>query len=33
MIGFGLRAALAARRSTTPTVHEAPYAAIAEASR
>jgi len=33
MIGFGLRAALAARRSTAPTAHEAPWISIAEASR
>jgi carbon starvation protein len=33
MIGFGLRAALAARRSASPTAHEAPYVALAEASR
>jgi len=33
MIGFGLRAALAARRSATPTVHEAPYVALAQATR
>jgi carbon starvation protein len=33
MIGFGLHAALAARRSRTPTAHEAPYVALAEAGR
>jgi carbon starvation protein CstA len=33
MIGFGWRAALAGRRSPTPTAHEAPYVAIAEAAR
>jgi carbon starvation protein len=33
MIGFGVRAALAARRSATPTVHEAPYVALAAAGR
>jgi carbon starvation protein len=33
MIGFGVRAALAARRSTAPTVHEAPYVALVEAGR
>jgi carbon starvation protein len=31
MIGFGLRAALAARRSAVPTVHEMPYVALAGA--
>jgi carbon starvation protein len=31
MLGFGLRAALAARRSSAATAHEAPYVALAGA--
>ena len=32
MVGFGLRAAFAARRSPTPTAHETPYVALAGAA-